>query len=45
LIETVRRGSAHGRNVMTATHACGREFTCRRPGRGRRAGPWDCSWL
>ncbi|MBZ9793999.1 RidA family protein [Rhizobium sp. 3T7] len=35
------RGSGRGRTAMTFTHSCGRDLTCRRPGRGMR---WTCSW-
>ncbi len=39
--EAIPRGSGRGRTAMTFTHSCGRDLTCRRPGRGMR---WTCSW-
>ncbi|WP_244919873.1 caspase family protein [Rhizobium grahamii] len=40
--EAIPRGSGRGRTAMTLTHSCGRDLSCRRPGRGMR---WSCSWL
>jgi len=39
--EAIPRDSGRGRTAMTFTHSCGRDLSCRRPGRGMR---WTCSW-
>lgn len=39
--EAIPRGSGRGRTAMTFTHSCGRDLSCRLPGRGMR---WTCSW-